>query len=195
MRRYRRMNVSQTKIAGVYTIDVERRRDNRGYFARMFCSDEFSRHGLRPVIAQANLSFNARRGTLRGMHFQYPPATETKYVRCARGAILDVAVDLRPESPTYFNHVAFHLSAENGRGLYIPERFAHGFLTLEDDTEVVYLMGDVYKPAAEGGLRYDDPRIGLRWPIPIEVISIRDMAWHPLAEIESNLKARMKVGS
>ena len=96
--RYRRMIVSGTKIAGVYTIDLERRRDNRGYFSRMFCSDEFSRHGLRPIVAQANLSFNARRGTLRGLHFQYPPATETKYVRCARGAILDIAVDLRPES-------------------------------------------------------------------------------------------------
>jgi dTDP-4-dehydrorhamnose 3,5-epimerase len=107
---------------------------------------------------------------------------------------LDIAVDLRPESPTYFNHVAFHLSAENGRGLYIPERFAHGFLTLEDDTEIVYLMGDTYRPGAEGGLRYDDPRIGLRWPIPVEVISTRDMAWQPLAKIESSLKERMKVG-
>ena len=187
------MIISETKIAGVYTIDIDRRRDSRGYFARTFCGDEFSTHGLKPVVAQANLSFNAKRGTLRGLHFQYPPVAETKYVRCARGAILDVVVDLRPESPTYLDHVAFHLSAENGRGLYMPERFAHGFLTLEDDTEVAYLMGEAYRPGAAGGLRYDDPKLGLRWPVPVEVISTRDTAWRPIAETESDLKARMTV--
>jgi dTDP-4-dehydrorhamnose 3,5-epimerase len=187
------MMISQTRIAGVYTIDIDRRRDQRGYFARIFCGDEFSSHGLKPVVAQANLSFNTKRGTLCGLHFQYPPDAETKYVRCARGAIFDVVVDLRPESPTYLEHVAFHLSAENGRGLYIPERFAHGFVTLEDGTEVAYLMGEAYRPRAEGGLRFDDPKLGLHWPVPIEVIATRDTAWQPIAEIESDLKGRMEL--
>jgi dTDP-4-dehydrorhamnose 3,5-epimerase len=187
------MIISETRIAGVFTIDIDRRRDNRGYFARIFCGDEFSSHGLKPVVAQANISFNARRGTLRGLHFQYPPDAETKYVRCARGAIFDVVVDLRPESPTYLDHVAFHLSAENGRGLYIPERFAHGFVTLEDGTEVSYLMSEAYRPRSEGGVRYDDPKLGLHWPVPVETISTRDAAWPPIAEIESGLKVRMGV--
>ena len=127
------MIFTETKLAGAFIIDLERREDNRGFFARTFCQHEFEEHGLKPVIAQANLAFNKRKGTLRGMHFQFPPAAETKLVRCTRGAILDIIVDLRPESPTYLEHVEVELSADNYRALYVPERFAHGYQALEDD--------------------------------------------------------------
>ncbi|MDQ8728038.1 dTDP-4-dehydrorhamnose 3,5-epimerase [Bradyrhizobium sp. LHD-71] len=187
------MIFSETRIAGVYTIDVDRREDSRGYFARVYCREEFSANGLKPAVSQGNISFNAKRGTLRGLHFQYPPVAETKYIRCTRGAIFDVVVDLRPESPTYLQHVTFHLSAENGRGLYVPERFAHGFITLEDNTELIYLIGEAYTSCAEGGLRYDDAMLGVSWPLQVEVISTRDLDWTPLAEVEADLKLRMSV--
>src|SRR5256714_9081160 len=187
------MIFAETKFAGAYTVDIDRREDNRGHFARVFCAEEFSAHGLKPTVAQASVSFNAKQGTLRGLHFQYPPAAETKYVRCTRGAILDLIVDLRPESPTYLEHLAIVLSAENGRGLYIPKRFAHGFITLEDDTELTYLISESHVPNAEGGLRYDDPMLGLDWPLPVRVISPRDTAWKPIIEIEDELKSRMSL--
>ena len=187
------MIFAETKFAGAYTVDIDRREDNRGHFARVFCAEEFSAHGLKPTVAQASVSFNAKQGTLRGLHFQYPPAAETKYVRCTKGAVLDVIVDLRPESPTYLEHLAIVLSVENGRGLYIPKRFAHGFITLEDDTELTYLIGESHVPNAEGGLRYDDPRLGLDWPLPVRVISPRDTAWKPIIEIEDELKSRMSL--
>jgi dTDP-4-dehydrorhamnose 3,5-epimerase len=187
------MIFAETKFAGAYTVDIDRREDNRGHFARVFCAEEFSAHGLKPTVAQASVSFNAKQGTLRGLHFQYPPAAETKYVRCTRGAILDLIVDLRPESPTYLEHLAIVLSAENGRGLYIPKRFAHGFITLEDDTELTYLISESHVANAEGGLRYDDPMLGLDWPLPVRVISPRDTAWKPIIEIEDELKSRMSL--
>ena len=187
------MMFSETKIQGLYIIDIERHEDGRGYFARTYCGQEFRANGLKPMTAQSNLSFNVSRGTLRGLHFQYPPVAEAKYVRCTRGSIFDVAVDLRPESPTYLDHVAVHLSAENARGLYMPERFAHGFITLEDNTELTYLMGASYAPGSDGGLRYDDPDLGVKWPLPVDVISTRDLAWKTLSEIEVDLKARMSV--
>jgi dTDP-4-dehydrorhamnose 3,5-epimerase len=187
------MIFAETKFAGAYTVDIDRREDNRGHFARVFCAEEFSAHGLKPTVAQASVSFNAKQGTLRGLHFQYPPAAETKYVRCTRGEILDLIVDLRPESPTYLEHLAIVLSAENGRGLYIPKRFAHGFITLEDDTELTYLISESHVPNAEGGLRYDDPMLGLDWPLPVRVISPRDTAWKPIIEIEDELKSRMSL--
>jgi len=187
------MIFAETKFAGAYTVDIDRRQDNRGHFARVFCAEEFSAHGLKPTVAQASVSFNAKQGTLRGLHFQYPPAAETKYVRCTRGAILDLIVDLRPESPTYLEHLAIVLSAENGRGLYIPKRFAHGFITLEDDTELTYLISESHVANAEGGLRYDDPMLGLDWPLPVRVISPRDTAWKPIIEIEDELKSRMSL--
>jgi dTDP-4-dehydrorhamnose 3,5-epimerase len=187
------MIFSETKFVGVYTVDIDRREDNRGYFARTFCGKEFSAHGLKPLVAQANLSFNAKRGTLRGLHFQYPPAAESKYVRCVKGAIRDVIVDLRPESPTYLEHLAIDLSAENGRGIYVPERFAHGFLTLEDETEVTYMIGNAYAPVAEGGLRYDDPLLDITWPLPISVMSERDQRWKSIFEIEEVLRRRMSI--
>lgn len=181
----------ETILAGAYIIEPERHEDERGYFARTFCQREFSALGLKPVVVQANLSSNKKRGALRGMHFQYPPAAETKYVRCARGAILDVIVDLRPESPTFLHHVAVELSAENQRGLYVPERFAHGYITLMDDTETVYMVGEYYTPGVEGGLRYDDPALGIDWPVPISVISPKDSRWPPFEAIGSDLKRRM----
>ncbi len=154
------MIFTETKLNGAFIIDLERRGDNRGFFARVFCQHEFAAHGLKPVIAQANIAFNRQKGTLRGMHFQYPPAAETKLVRATRGAIVDIIVDLRPESPTYLEHVAVELSQENQRALYVPERFAHGYQALVDDTETSYLVGEFYAPATEGGLSPLDPRLG-----------------------------------
>lgn len=187
------MNFSETALAGAYIVDIDRRKDNRGHFARLFCAEEFAAHGLQSMVAQASLSFNTRSGTLRGMHFQYPPAAEAKYIRCTKGAVLDVIVDLRPESPTYLRHVAVDLSAENGRGLYVPKRFAHGFMTLVDDTELAYLISESHVPNAEGGFRHDDPMIGVAWPLPVSVISERDAKWAPLVEIEGRLSSRMSA--
>lgn len=187
------MIFTETKLRGAFIIDLERRGDERGYFARAFCQGEFREHDLEPVVAQANTACNTRAGTLRGMHFQYPPAAETKLVRCTRGAILDVIVDLRPESPTYLEHVAVELSADNGRSLYIPRRFAHGYQVLEDMTETSYMVGAFYAPKLEGGLRYDDARLGIAWPLPVQEISEKDRAWGPLTAIEPGLRTRMMV--
>lgn len=187
------MIFSETNLSGAYIIDLEQREDNRGFFARMFCQKEFLARGLKPVIAQANIASSLKRGTLRGMHFQYPPAAETKYVRCTRGAILDIIVDLRPESPTFLDHIAVELSADNQRGLYVPERFAHGYITLEDNTDTSYMVGEYYTPGVEGGLMYDDPKLGLRWPIPVQCISEKDAKWNLLDEIEYDVIQRMKT--
>ena len=187
------MIFTETRLAGAYTVDLEPHQDQRGFFARMFCENEFAARRLKPAIAQANIGSNGKCGTLRGMHFQYPPAAETKYVRCSRGAILDIIVDLRPESPTYLHHVAVELSAANQRGLYIPERFAHGYITLADDTETIYMVGERYTPGAEGGLRFDDPRLHLSWPIPVAVMSDKDRRWRLLDEIEGDLRRRMRA--
>jgi len=186
------MIFTETELAGAFIIDLERREDDRGFFARMFCQNEFSEHGLKPVIAQANVGSNRRRGTLRGMHFQFPPSAETKYVRVTRGAVLDVIVDLRPESPTYLRHVAVELSAETGRGIYIPERFAHGYQALADDTETTYMVGEFYAPQDEGGLAHDDPRLGIDWPLPVSEISPKDAAWPPLSDVEDEVRRRMQ---
>jgi dTDP-4-dehydrorhamnose 3,5-epimerase len=187
------MIFSETRLAGAYIVDIDRRKDERGYFARMFCANEFSAHGLRATVEQASISFNAKRGTLRGLHFQYPPAAETKYVRCTKGAVFDVIIDLRPDSPTYLEHVSVVLSAGNGRGLYVPKRFAHGFITLEDDTELSYFISESHTPNAEGGLRYDDPMLRIDWPLPVRVISPRDTAWSSISEIEDELQLRMRI--
>jgi dTDP-4-dehydrorhamnose 3,5-epimerase len=181
----------ETKLEGAFILDVDRREDNRGFFARVFCQREFAAHGLKPLIAQANVAFNKKRGTVRGMHFQFPPAAETKLVRCTRGAILDIIVDLRPESPTYLDHVAVELTADNHRALYVPERFAHGYQVLEDGTETSYQVGEFYTPGSEGGLLYNDPRLDLTWPIPVTEISLKDDGWKLLAEVEPDLKGRM----
>jgi len=187
------MIFAETALKGAFVIDLERREDSRGYFARAFCQREFDAHGLKPVIAQGNVAFNVQAGTLRGMHFQYPPAAETKLVRCTRGAILDIIVDLRPESPTYLGHVAVELTEDNGRALYVPERFAHGYQVLRDRTETSYQVGEFYTPSAEGGLRYDDPRLGLRWPRPVTVMSDKDREWGLLDQVEADVRRRMAV--
>jgi dTDP-4-dehydrorhamnose 3,5-epimerase len=185
------MIFTETRLKGAYIIDLERRQDTRGYFARAFCQKEFEAHGLNPFIAQANVAFNVKKGTLRGMHFQYPPAPESKLVRAIRGAILDIIVDLRPESPTYLQHIEVELNEDNGRALYVPERFAHGYQALQDKTETSYQVGEFYTPGAEGGLLYNDPRLSLKWPLPVTAISDKDKAWKPLSEIEPELKRRM----
>ena len=185
------MIFTETKLKGAFIIDLERRDDDRGFFARAFCQKEFAEHGLKPLIAQANIGFNRRKGTVRGMHFQYPPAAETKLVRASRGGVLDFIVDLRPESPTYLEHVTVELTAENHRGIYIPERFAHGYQALADDTETTYQVGEFYTPGSEGGLPFDDPQLKLKWPLPVTVISDKDRAWAPLSQVEHELKMRM----
>lgn len=185
------MIFQETKLSGAFVIDLDRRKDERGFFARTFCQREFAEHGLKPLIAQANVASNLRRGTLRGMHFQYPPAAETKLVRCTRGAVLDIIVDLRPESPTYLHHVAVELNEDNMRALYVPERFAHGYQTLCDNTDTSYQVGEFYAPSAEGGLMYNDADLGLEWPLPVSIISQKDQNFLPLREIEQTLMKKM----
>ena len=187
------MVFTETKLKGAFIIDIERREDSRGFFARSFCQREFEAHGLKPIIAQANIALSKQKSTLRGMHFQYPHAAETKLVRATRGAILDIIVDLRPESPTFLQHIGVELTEDNQRILYVPERFAHGYQTLADMTETSYHVGEFYTPATEGGLAYNDPRLGLKWPLPVSVISERDKSWKPFDEIESELKRRMTI--
>src|SRR5215212_706698 len=189
------MQFIETKLKGAFILDIERREDNRGFFARAFCQKEFQAHGLKSTTAQANVAFNLKKGTVRGMHFQFPPAAETKFVRATRGAILDIIVDLRPESPTYLDHVAVELTADNHRAIYVPGRFAHGYQVLEDSTETSYQVGEFYTPGVEGGLMYDDPALGLTWPLPVTEISEKDRSWRLLDEVEAELKQRMAVPS
>ncbi|BDI14791.1 dTDP-4-dehydrorhamnose 3,5-epimerase [Nostoc cf. commune SO-36] len=171
------MIFTETKIKGAFIVDLELQRDSRGFFARSFCIQEFKDRGLKPTIAQCNLSFNYKKGTLRGMHYQKPPSQETKLVRCIKGGIYDVIIDLRPESSSYLSHIGIKLTAENRLALYIPERCAHGFQTLTDETEVNYQMGDLYAPEYANGYRYDDPAFGIEWPLPVTEISEKDRAW------------------
>src|SRR5215813_13228985 len=185
------MIFTETALPGAYTIDIEPRTDSRGFFARAFCQKEFEAHGLKPVIAQANVAFNHKRGTLRGMHFQFPPAAETKVVRATRGGILDIIVDLRPESPTYLQHVAVELTEDNHRALYVPERFAHGYQVLCDKTETSYQVGEFYTPGVEGGLLYSDPKLGLTWPLPVTVVSDKDKVAPLLETWSDRLKQEM----
>jgi dTDP-4-dehydrorhamnose 3,5-epimerase len=189
------MIFTETALRGAFIVDLEPRGDDRGFFARAFCRREFEAHGLEPLVAQGNISFNYRKGTVRGLHFQFPPAAETKFVRCSRGAIVDVIVDLRPESPTYLAHVAVELTAENRRGLYVPQRFAHGYQVLADGTETTYQVGDFYTPAAESGLRYSDPRLAIRWPLPVTDISDKDEHWPLLEDVEPAVRGRMAVAT
>jgi dTDP-4-dehydrorhamnose 3,5-epimerase len=185
------MIFTETKLKGAFIVDVDRREDSRGFFARTFCQHEFIEHGLNPCIAQSNIALNFRRGTLRGMHFQFPPAAETKLVRVTRGALLDVIIDLRPESPTYLQHTGVELTADNRRALYVPERFAHGYQVLEDNTEATYDMGEFYAPDLQSGLRFDDPELGLSWPLPPAEVADKDLRWPLLADSASELRSRM----
>jgi dTDP-4-dehydrorhamnose 3,5-epimerase len=167
----------KTTLQDAWLIEIEPRGDDRGSFARTMCIDEFAAHGIAHNFVQQNMSTSSQAGTLRGLHFQHAPYTEAKLVRCIRGAILDVIVDLRSGSPTYRHHEAFELTAANRRQLYVPAGFAHSFQTLVDDTEVSYLVSAPYAPQSEGGLRYDDPLLGISWPRPITAISDKDLAW------------------
>ncbi len=167
-------------LPGAFLIELERIEDERGFFARSFCQREFEAHGLDPCVAQCNISYNPQRGTLRGIHYQAAPHREAKLVRCTRGAIHDVVLDLRPDSPRYLQHVGIELSAENRRMIYIPVGCAHGFLTLDDDTEVFYQMSNFYAPEAARGVRYDDPAFGIVWPEPVRLVSERDRTYPDL---------------
>jgi len=175
------MRFVETPIAGAFVLELERFEDERGFFARSYCAEELEAHGLRPTVAQANISFNHTKGTLRGMHYQADPPDETKLVRCTRGAIWDVIIDMRPDSPTYLSHFGVELSSENHSALYVPAVCAHGFQTLVDDTEVTYMVGDFYRPGRERGIAHDDPTFGIEWPLPVSVISEKDSAWSPVA--------------
>jgi dTDP-4-dehydrorhamnose 3,5-epimerase len=166
-----------TPLEGAFAVELERIEDERGFFARAFCQEEFRARGLDPVVAQCNLSFNRRRGTLRGLHYQDKPHEEAKLVRCTRGAIWDVIVDLRENSATRHRWHAAELSAENCRALYVPRGFAHGFQTLADHSEVLYQMSEFYHPESARGLRWDDPAFGISWPLPDPILSPRDRAY------------------
>jgi len=164
-------------LAGAVLVEPVRLADERGFFARVFCEEEFAAAGLPTRFPQCNVSFNASKGTVRGMHFQCAPYEDPKLVRCSRGAIFDVIVDLRPGSPTHLRSVGVELTEENGLALYVPPGFAHGFQTLADGTEVFYQMGEVYVPDLARGIRWDDPAIDVRWPLPVAVISERDRTY------------------
>ena len=175
------MKIEQTRLAGAWTVDPEPIGDERGSFARVFCEREFGEKGLETRFVQHSLSHSKTRGTLRGMHFQEGADSEMKLVACQAGAIFDVIVDLRPDSPTYLQWEGFELSADNGRQLYIPKHFAHGFMTLGDDAVVRYLISRFHAPDLARGLRYDDPALGIRWPGAPTVLSERDRSWDLMA--------------
>jgi dTDP-4-dehydrorhamnose 3,5-epimerase len=164
------MVFTETPLRGAYVIDIEPFTDERGYFARIFCRDEFIRHGLQADFPQHNISHNIKKGTIRGMHYQLPPHGEVKVVRCVKGTIFDVIIDIRQDSETYLKWFAVELSEDNGRALYIPQGFAHGFQTLTDGTLIYYLMGSPYQKGFDAGLRWDDKRVGIEWPITDEII-------------------------
>ncbi len=182
------MNFIPTPLAGAYLIDIKKLEDERGFFARSFCAGEFREFDLSTHVVQANLSFNKTRGTLRGMHMQLAPHEESKLVRCTRGAIFDVIVDLRPQSETYKQWFGAELTADSYRMLFVPEGFAHGFITLEDNTDVCYQVTAAYTPASERGYRWDDPAFNIQWPIQPLLISAKD-ALHPLFEERADVPA------
>ena len=171
------MIFTELALKGVYLIEPDRREDERGFFARTFCAEEFSAHGLSPTVVQCNISFNRHRGTLRGLHFQAPPHSEARLVRCTRGNIYDVIVDLRPDSRTFKQWDAIELTADNRRMLYVPEGVAHGFQTLADDTEVLYQMSEFYHPECARGIRWDDPAFEIKWPVANPIISDKDRSF------------------
>ena len=175
------MKFLPTPLAGAFVVELELLEDERGFFARSFCEKEFAAHGLDSRLVQCNVSFNRRRGTLRGMHFQAPPKGEAKLVRCTAGAIHDVIVDLRPASATYCRWFGVELTARNRRALYVPERFAHGFQTLADDSEVLYNMSEFFHPELARGVRWNDQRFAIEWPLPDPIVSKRDRGYPDFA--------------
>jgi len=171
------MKIIPTPLAGAWVLEPEKMQDERGFFARAFCVKEMGEAGLETGVVQANVSFNHRKGTLRGLHFQKSPFEETKIVRCTRGAIFDVMVDLRPDSPTLGEWFGAELTEDNHRLLYIPKRFAHGFQTLRDDAEIMYMVTQFYTPSHASGLPWDDPAFGIRWPVTDPILSPRDAVY------------------
>jgi len=169
----------ETPLQGAYIIELEPVEDERGFFARSWCQDEFRAHGLNAKLAQCSISFNKKRGTLRGMHYQTKPYEEVKLVRCTRGAVYDVMIDLRPDSATFERWLAVELSSENRKALYVPEGFAHGFQTLVDDVEMFYQISGSYKPEYAAGVRWDDPAFGITWPMVRPIVSGRDLSYAP----------------
>lgn len=171
------MRFTQTEISGAWLIDPTPHEDNRGRFFRAWCVHEFTEHGINFVPAQANMALSLRKGTVRGMHFQVEPALEAKLVRCTRGAMFDVVLDLRPNSKTYGKWYSVELTSDNGRMLYLPERCAHGYQTLEDHTEMHYMASQIYTPRAARGARFDDPAFRINWPLPVSAVSEQDRNW------------------
>ncbi|MCD6734766.1 MAG: dTDP-4-dehydrorhamnose 3,5-epimerase family protein [Burkholderiaceae bacterium] len=171
------MDFAPLEIPGAFVVTALRRHDERGYFARLWCSETFRAKGIAPGIAQINTGFSPRAGTLRGMHYQRAPHGETKVVRCVHGELFDVLVDLRRDSPTFRKWYGLRLDPEDGRMLVVPEGCAHGYLTLRDDTELVYLTSAAYEPGAATGVRYDDPAFGIEWPAGIRIVSRADATW------------------
>jgi len=167
----------ETFLKGAFVIEPERIEDERGFFARTYCRETFQSNNLNPNLVQCNISFNRRKGTLRGMHFQIKPYEEAKLIRVTKGSIYDVIIDLRTDSPTFKQWMAVELSAENRTQLYIPEGFAHGFQTLQDETEMFYQMSEFYRPQSARGIRWDDPAFGIEWPIYEKIISIKDQQY------------------
>jgi dTDP-4-dehydrorhamnose 3,5-epimerase len=176
------MRFIPTKLEGAWIIETQPHGDHRGFFARTFCEEEFRTCGLVERFVQCNISWNQRRGTVRGLHYQIAPSSEVKLIRCIAGALLDVIVDLRPASPTYLQSYSVELTAGNRLALYVPEMFAHGFQTLEDSTEVYYQMSEFYAPKLGRGLRYNDPNLGINWPLSVSAISTQDLSWPLLSE-------------
>ena len=179
------MRFTETLLKGAFIIDLEPLHDERGMFARAWCQREFEAQGLKVTWLQNNVSLNYKKGTIRGMHYQAPPDEEVKLVRCTKGSIYDVIVDLRPNSPTFCQYATVMLSAENRRALYIPQGFAHGFQTLSDDSELFYHMSAFYQSGSARGFRWDDTTVGIRWPEPLTVISDKDRSWPPLEKTRS----------
>lgn len=176
------MEFKATILKGSFVVDLSKLEDERGFFARAFCNEEFKNEGLVSEIVQANISFNKLKGTLRGMHYQKTPYQETKFIRCIKGSIFDIIIDLRKESPTYKKHFGIELTAENRSALFVPKDFAHGFITLEDNTEVIYMVSQSYVPDAEGGIHWDDSQFNLNWPIKPTNISPKDAQWSVFEE-------------
>lgn len=171
------MEFTETKLKGAFVVRLKKIEDHRGFFARGWCRDEFAQHGLNPGMIQLNVGFSHKRGTVRGMHYQAKPHEEAKFVRCTRGAIYDVIIDLRPGSSTRHQWFGIELTPENGTMLYAPEGFAHGYQTLMDDTDMYYMTTAAYAAASARGVRHDDPAFGIRWPLPTAVISEADRTW------------------
>lgn len=178
------MKFTPLSLSGAYSVELEKRGDDRGFFARMFCETEFAQHGLASRWVQMNTSYSAAKGTLRGLHFQRPPDAEAKLVRCLKGAIFDVIVDLRAGSPTYGRHEVLHLDSENRAMVFIPQGFAHGFQTLTENCEILYLHSAAYSPEREGGLHHADPEMDIAWPLPPAQLSARDRKFPFLNALE-----------